>query len=191
MLLGLAVEGLRQRAADQASSAAFTPALEEALGLAGYQPGSLAARYGDPFDTWPKHGDIINRLWNSYSKVPAAEIVVWTGRVVPREGCAEAYSSATGIVRSALWPNRSLSARMVALLDRMFSVFPVVVSRIVFDFRLLACTVAGRVTSLVFGLLELLLASLIRTSLAMATARRRIALVKADLMNDAAPSRVS
>lgn len=84
MLLGRAVEGLRQRAADQASSAAFTPALEEALGLAGYQPGSLAARYGDPFDTWPEHGDIVNRLWNSYSKVldvhvpgQPADLVLW------------------------------------------------------------------------------------------------------------------
>lgn len=68
-LIETAIEHLRLRAIDPATSAKYTPALEEALTLAGVAPAAVAMHFPNPFTAWPEREQIINALWNQYSRV--------------------------------------------------------------------------------------------------------------------------
>ncbi len=83
-LIERAVDYLRERANDPATTADYTPALEEALTLAEIDPAAVRARTGQPLATWPEHDAIIDRLWNKYSRVldirvpgKEADFVLW------------------------------------------------------------------------------------------------------------------
>ena len=60
---------IRERAICPSTSAAYLPALEEALELAEIDPASVQAHYGQPLAAWPEHDAIISRLWARYSRV--------------------------------------------------------------------------------------------------------------------------
>ena len=68
-LIERAFDYIRERAIDPATTAAYMPALEEALGLAEVEPACAQAQYGRPLGAWPEHDAIIERLWNKYSRV--------------------------------------------------------------------------------------------------------------------------
>lgn len=68
-LIERAFDYIRERANDPAMSAAYMPALEEALVLADVDPASVQAQYGQPLAAWPEHNEIIERLWTNYSRV--------------------------------------------------------------------------------------------------------------------------
>lgn len=68
-LVERALDYIRERAIDPATSAAYLPALEEALGLAEVNPASVQTQYVRPLATWPEHHAIIERLWRKYSRV--------------------------------------------------------------------------------------------------------------------------
>jgi hypothetical protein len=68
-LIERAFDYIRERAIDPATTVAYTPALEEALGLAEVAPARVQAQYGQPLRIWPEHDAIIERLWNKYSRV--------------------------------------------------------------------------------------------------------------------------
>ncbi len=68
-LIERAFDYLRERANDPATAADFAPALEEALSLAEVDPATVLARYSQPLATWPEHDEIIEQLWNKYSRV--------------------------------------------------------------------------------------------------------------------------
>lgn len=83
-LIERAFDYLRQRANNPATGADFTPALEEALTLAEIDPAGVRSRYGEPLAAWPEHDDIIDRLWDKYSRVldirvpgKDADFVLW------------------------------------------------------------------------------------------------------------------
>lgn len=83
-LIERAFDYIRQRAIDPASSAAYMPALEEALRLAEVEPAHVQAQYAQPLAAWPERGAIIDRLWNKYSRVldiriagTDADFVLW------------------------------------------------------------------------------------------------------------------
>ncbi|MGA3952007.1 SIR2 family protein [Ralstonia nicotianae] len=68
-LIERAFDYIRERATDPATTAAFMPALEEALRLAEVEPAHVHAQYGRPLVVWPERAAIIDRLWNKYSRV--------------------------------------------------------------------------------------------------------------------------
>jgi len=68
-LIERAFDYLRVRAIDPVTAAAYMPALEEALGLAGVDPPGVQAQYGQPLAEWPEYAEIIRRLWAKYSRV--------------------------------------------------------------------------------------------------------------------------
>jgi len=68
-LIERAFDYIRERAIDPATTAAYMPALEEALVLAEVEPANVQAQYGRPLAVWPEHEAIISRLWNKYSRV--------------------------------------------------------------------------------------------------------------------------
>lgn len=68
-LLHRAVEAIRQRAVDPSTSAAFEPALLQILTLAGKTEADCRPHFAEPFDSWPLHDEIIDGLWNRYSRV--------------------------------------------------------------------------------------------------------------------------
>lgn len=68
-LIERAFDYVRERAIAPATAAAYLPALEEALGLAEVVPVAVQAQYGQPLAAWPEHDEIIDRLWNKYSRV--------------------------------------------------------------------------------------------------------------------------
>ena len=68
-LIEQAFNYIRERAINPATAAAYTPALEEALGLAEIDPANVQAQYPQPLAAWPEHDAIINRLWTKYSRV--------------------------------------------------------------------------------------------------------------------------
>lgn len=83
-LIERAFDYLRERANDPATTADFTPALEEALTLAEIDPAIVRAHYSQPLATWPEHDAIIDRLWTKYSRVldirvpgKDADFVLW------------------------------------------------------------------------------------------------------------------
>jgi len=67
-LIERAIEYLRKRAIDPASGAVFRPALEEALRLSRMNPADAECYYHQPFDDWPICKQIVNELWNNYSR---------------------------------------------------------------------------------------------------------------------------
>jgi hypothetical protein len=67
VLIERALEFLRLKAIDAPTSAAFTPALEEALRLARVDPATLRHQFRVPFGNWPEKKQIVNELWNQYS----------------------------------------------------------------------------------------------------------------------------
>lgn len=83
-LIERAFNYLRQRAIEPATSAAYLPALEEALRLAEVEPAHVEAQYPQPLSAWPERRAIIDRLWNKYSRVldiriagTEADFVLW------------------------------------------------------------------------------------------------------------------
>jgi hypothetical protein len=68
-LIERAFDYIRERAIDPATKTAYMSALEEALALAEIDPAKVLTQYGQPLSAWPEHRDIINRLWNKYSRV--------------------------------------------------------------------------------------------------------------------------
>lgn len=68
-LLHRAVEAIRQRAVDPPTSAVFKPVLLQMLTLAGKNEAECEPHFGEPFGSWPMSGEIIDGLWNRYSRV--------------------------------------------------------------------------------------------------------------------------
>lgn len=68
-LIERAIEYLRAHAVNPATAGAFLPAFDEALTLAGMDPASLAPRFAEPFSAWPERQQIVNALWDNYSRV--------------------------------------------------------------------------------------------------------------------------
>jgi len=68
-LIESAFEFVRERASDAATAAEYLPALEEMLRLANLDPVTLRPQFDQPFVTWPEKDDIIDQLWNNYSRV--------------------------------------------------------------------------------------------------------------------------
>lgn len=68
-LIEAAFDHIRERANDPATTASFSPALAEALNLAEVDPTQVRHQYDLPLKSWPEHRQIIDRLWNKYSRV--------------------------------------------------------------------------------------------------------------------------
>lgn len=68
-LIEKAFDYLRERAANPLTTAAYMPALEEALGLVNIDPATVLAQIDQPLSAWPEHDAIIKGLWNQYSRV--------------------------------------------------------------------------------------------------------------------------
>ncbi|WP_168992255.1 hypothetical protein [Mesorhizobium norvegicum] len=68
-LIDSAVNYLRVRALDPATAAKFLPKLREALVLGEANLAELEMQYPTPFEDWPQHAAIQNRLWNKYSRL--------------------------------------------------------------------------------------------------------------------------
>ena len=68
-LLDRAIEFVRQRANDPATSASFEPALLQILNMADVSEADSRPLFPQPFSTWPFHDDVIGLLWNKYSRV--------------------------------------------------------------------------------------------------------------------------
>jgi hypothetical protein len=83
-LVTRAVEFLRQRTADPATSAKFRPALVSALKYGGVEIANVAAHLDEPFSSWPNYTAVRDTLWNRYSdlldvRVPGepADFMLW------------------------------------------------------------------------------------------------------------------
>lgn len=83
-LIDRAMEYMRVRAVDVASSASYLPALSEAIRLAGMDPVVLEQRFARPYSTWPEAKAITAVLWNKYSRVldiriagTPADFILW------------------------------------------------------------------------------------------------------------------
>jgi len=68
-LVAAAMEYIRFRAVDPATAAAFMPALDEALEIAGTGRAVVGADVDRSFDEWTLRSDIVDALWNRYSRV--------------------------------------------------------------------------------------------------------------------------
>jgi hypothetical protein len=68
-LVTRAVEFLRQRTADPATSAKFRPALASALKYGGVTIADVDAHLGEPFSQWPNYKSVRDALWNRYSEL--------------------------------------------------------------------------------------------------------------------------
>ncbi len=68
-LVTRAVEFLRQRTVDPATSAKFRPALTSALRYGGVAIADVDAHLGEPFSQWPNYKEIRDALWNRYSEL--------------------------------------------------------------------------------------------------------------------------
>jgi len=66
-LVTRAIEFLRGKTADAATSAKFRPALTRALRLAGIEIADVEPHLGEPFPQWPNYVQIRGVLWNKYS----------------------------------------------------------------------------------------------------------------------------
>jgi hypothetical protein len=83
-LIERALNYLRVRAVDAATSDVYRPAFEQALRLARVEPADLIDRFGSPLAAWPERDTIINELWNNYSRVldirikdKPADFILW------------------------------------------------------------------------------------------------------------------
>lgn len=68
-LIETALDHLRLRSIDPATSEKYKPALEEALTLAGVVPAAVEMQFSHPLAAWPERQQIIDALWNQYSRV--------------------------------------------------------------------------------------------------------------------------
>ncbi|MGY3149531.1 hypothetical protein ACVWYQ_006530 [Bradyrhizobium sp. USDA 3397] len=68
-LVTRAVEFLRQRTADPATSARFRPALATALRYGGVEIADVEPHLGVSFSLWPNYTQIRDALWNRYSEL--------------------------------------------------------------------------------------------------------------------------
>ena len=68
-LIENALNYLRSRAIDPATAAKYRPAFEEALALANIDPAAVEVHFPNPLASWPERDQIINALWNRYSRV--------------------------------------------------------------------------------------------------------------------------
>tara|TARA_R110001606_G_scaffold241078_1_gene389087 strand:- start:16085 stop:17752 length:1668 start_codon:yes stop_codon:yes gene_type:complete len=64
-----ALEYLRVRAVAAATADVYRPAFENALKIAKIEPDALVKQFGEPIAAWPQHKEIIDELWNNYSRV--------------------------------------------------------------------------------------------------------------------------
>ena len=69
VLIARAIEHVRLKAIDAATSVAFEPALIEMLEIARQDEATVRPHFGAPFETWPMRKAIIRELWNNYSKL--------------------------------------------------------------------------------------------------------------------------
>lgn len=83
-LIENAVEFVRERANDATTADDYLPALEEMLRLTSFDPVTLSPQFDQPFVTWPEKTDIIDQLWNNYSRVldvrvpnQPADFILW------------------------------------------------------------------------------------------------------------------
>ncbi len=83
-LIARALEFLRVRAIDPATTDIFRAALEKALTLAEKNPADLSSQFGTPFVEWPERKEITDKLWNNYSRVldirikdEPADFILW------------------------------------------------------------------------------------------------------------------
>jgi hypothetical protein len=83
-LVTRAVEFLRQRTVDPATSAKFRPALVSALKYGGVEIADVTAHLDEPFSNWPNYKAVRDTLWNRYSdlldvRVPAeaTDFMLW------------------------------------------------------------------------------------------------------------------
>lgn len=68
-LIERAMEFMRVRAVDAATSATYLPALREMLQLADRDPAALEHRFATRYTAWPEAKAITDALWNRYSRV--------------------------------------------------------------------------------------------------------------------------
>lgn len=83
-LIESAMEFVRVRAVDGATSAEYLPALREAIQLAEMDPTTLEHRFATPYPAWPEAEAITGVLWNRYSRVldiriagTQADFILW------------------------------------------------------------------------------------------------------------------
>ena len=83
-LLERALEFLRVRAIQVGAADTYSPAFEEALRLADFEPDDLSGRFATPFAGWPERDAIIQKLWSNYSRVldirirgELADFILW------------------------------------------------------------------------------------------------------------------
>lgn len=83
-LVTRAVDFLRAKATDAATSQAFEPALQRVLRLAGVNIADVNAHLGQPFSAWPNYKPIRDTLWNKYSELlderiqgEASDFMLW------------------------------------------------------------------------------------------------------------------
>jgi hypothetical protein len=68
-LIDLAIEYLRVRANDPATTNRYIPALAEALEIAEVDPAEQAGYFATPFKDWPNYKAIRERIWGKYSRL--------------------------------------------------------------------------------------------------------------------------
>lgn len=68
-LIDRAMEFMRVRAVDDATSATYIPALHAAIQLAARDPTTLEHRFSTPYTAWSEAEAITGALWNKYSRV--------------------------------------------------------------------------------------------------------------------------
>lgn len=83
-LIDRAMEFMRVRALDGATSATYLPALREAIQLAEMDPTTLEHRFATHYPAWPEANAITAALWNKYSRVldiriagTQADFILW------------------------------------------------------------------------------------------------------------------
>lgn len=69
VLIAAAMEYIRERAVDPAKAPDYLPALDEALRFARLDRAAIGADLNLPFNKWALHEEIVNSLWNSYSRI--------------------------------------------------------------------------------------------------------------------------
>ena len=83
-LMERALDFLRVRAIQPATTDVYCPAFEQTLRLADVDPADLSPQFAMPLATWPERDAIIDKLWNNYSRVldirvkdKLADFILW------------------------------------------------------------------------------------------------------------------
>ena len=83
-LIERTLEFLRVRAIQAATAGIYRPAFEEALRLADVEPADRSSQFATPLAAWPERDEIIDKLWNNYSRVldirikdQPADFILW------------------------------------------------------------------------------------------------------------------